>query len=80
MAAQIIVFINGKKASEQRVTKVGMQDSTTTITIDASATRPMGARQILSHTWRITSTNNAYSYVETFQGAPGELSHTFPQQ
>lgn len=80
MAAQIIVFINGKKASEQRVTKVGMQDSTTTITIDASATRPMGARQILSHTWRITSSNNAYSYVETFQGAPGELSHTFPQQ
>jgi hypothetical protein len=39
-SAQINLYINGKKASPERLMKVGMQDGSSVVLLDANATRP----------------------------------------
>lgn len=80
-AAQIILFINGIKADVDRMTKIGMQDGDTIVTLDAQATRPIGQRTIVSHTREITSNNKTpYQFKDTNEWAPQELVHRFPAQ
>lgn len=80
-AAQLIVFINGKRATPESMIKVWLQDGVAGVLIDASATRPMGARTIVSHQRQIVGTQTQkYSFKQTNEWVPGELYHQFPGQ
>ncbi len=78
-SAQIVLYVNGKKASPERLMKVGMQNGSAEVLLDASATRPNWARTIVSHVREITN-NQRYLFKQSWDGTPRELNHVFPQQ
>lgn len=78
-AAQINLFVNGKKAMKDRLLKIGTPDIDRGILLDASATKPIGARKIVSYTREIMN-DQKYSFKQSGQGTPGQFFHNFPGQ
>jgi hypothetical protein len=51
--ANIVVYANFKKLSEDYIVKIGKQEASKGVLFDASATTPNGARKIKSYTFKI---------------------------
>jgi len=77
-AANMVVFANGKKLSEERLTKIGSQDAKEGVLIDGTATVPTGARTILEHKWKIENPQANYKFQQTLEGTPRQFIHVFP--
>lgn len=69
-AANVNIFVNGKKMNDQLTTKIGTQEAQKGIRFDGSATTPLGGRQILSNEWNIAG-DNKFSQTFSSNGAPG---------
>ncbi len=78
-AANIVVYVDGKRATTDFTLKVGTQDAKDGIFIDGTATAPIGARTIISHVWTIQGTQPAYNFKKSADGAPDQFQHIFPE-
>jgi len=78
-AANIVVYVDGKKATTDFVLKVGTQDAKDGVFIDGTATAPIGARTIVSYVWTIVGTAPAYNFKKSGEGTPDQFEHIFPE-
>lgn len=78
-SAEVIVYANGKQLTNDDIIRVWTQDAQEWILIDATSTRPIGARTILGHVWTITNTDIQYTFKKTWEWSPNQFIHTFPR-
>jgi len=78
-AADIVVRINNHILSTDNVFRIGTHDAKKGILIDGTSITPIGARTILEYTWKITSTENSYTFKKSGKWTPWQFIHKFPE-
>jgi len=69
MSAIITMYANGKKLNPDKIMKLWVQEAQRWVVLDATATIPVGWRQIMSNILQISS-DVGYVYVEESVGVP----------
>lgn len=79
-SAEVILYVWGKRAisKSSEIVKLGANNNERGILLDATGTRPTGARTIQSHK-RLISNDTSYTFNKEWDGTPGEFIHRFPQ-
>ena len=78
-AANMVVFVNGLKAIENRLLKIWSQDAERWLLVDWTATVPLWARTIVEHKWTIRGTGDVkYEFEQPWPWAPWQFIHKFP--
>ncbi len=77
--ANIVVYANGQKLVKDSKIKIGIQEAERGVLFDGSATLPMWGRQILSHTWSVSS-KEWFTYSKDGDGKPWVMRLVLPWQ
>lgn len=78
-SAIITVYANGQKMSSDKPIKIWMQEAQRWIIFDASATIPIGGRQLISYVFDIQG-KEWFSYTENGEGSPTVLNVILPDK
>jgi PKD repeat protein len=76
-SAVISVHANGQKMDKNGKVKIGTLEAEKGVVFDATSTIAMGGRQILSHTWNITS-SDGFKYTKTSENKPDLIRVSLP--
>lgn len=80
-AADIVIYLNGKKLNPDRPIKIDSQEAKEWFVINGSATQARWERKIVQHSRKITwdQQQNRYQRTDTQEWPPWQFSRTFPQ-
>ena len=76
-SATVSVYANGKKMQKTKASKIGIQEATKGVLFDGSSTTPLGWREILSYTWKITS-RNWFKWTKAGDWSPSYINLALP--
>ncbi len=76
-SAVISLHANGQKMDKNNKVKIGTLEAEKGVVFDATSTIAMGGRQILSHTWNISS-SDGFKYTKTSENRPDLIRVSLP--
>ncbi len=77
--ANIAIYANSQKLDKNAKTKISIQEAEKWVVFDGSATVPMWGRQIVSHTWSLTS-KEWFAFTKDGDWKPGIIRVVMPGQ